>query len=171
MPIDEPLRRLFESAVDEYADSMYRVAYRLTGCRDAAGELVQETYMQAWRNLTTLSDRSKIRGWMFAILRNQFSKQRQRSQRYRPLTEPLASELVRADRQTPTDQQEMVQSAISQLDDDHKLPVLLVSMEQMSVDSAAEVLGIPRGTVLSRLHRARQKLKDILERQILADPC
>jgi RNA polymerase sigma-70 factor (ECF subfamily) len=61
---------------------------------------------------------------------------------------------------------ERVQAALEQLEDNHKLPILLVSMEGLSVDEAAEVLGWPRGTVLSRLHRGRQRLRQKLERQI-----
>ena len=65
----------------------------------------------------------------------------------------------------PVDQtKEVVQLAIEELDESHKMPLLLVSMEGMSVEQAAETLGIPRGTVLSRLHRAREKLKRILIR-------
>lgn len=57
---------------------------------------------------------------------------------------------------------ETVQSAVSKLDLKHRMPVLLVSMEGLSVDEAASILEIPRGTVLSRLHRGRQKLKELL---------
>ena len=55
-----------------------------------------------------------------------------------------------------------VQAALETLDEKHKLPVLFVSLEGMTVDEAASALEIPRGTVLSRLHRGRQKLKQIL---------
>ncbi len=80
------------------------------------------------------------------------------------LTEPMIAEL--ADRPF-ADQGEFrgqFQEALSHLDDSHKLPLLLVSMEGLSVEAAAEVLGVPRGTVLSRLHRGREKLKTILIR-------
>jgi RNA polymerase sigma-70 factor (ECF subfamily) len=63
-----------------------------------------------------------------------------------------------------TDTSELIQSAINQLGDKHKLPVLLVSMEGLTVEQAAEVLEVPKGTILSRLHRARKELKTILER-------
>ena len=58
-----------------------------------------------------------------------------------------------------------VQAAVATLDDKHKLPILLVSLEGMTVEEAAKALDVPRGTVLSRLHRGRQKLKEILGRE------
>ena len=103
-----------------------------------------------------------MRGWLFAILRNQYSKLIRKEARSAQTTEHLDAVAVY---EKPVDQTtEAVQLAIEELDKNHKLPLLLVSMEGMSVDQAAETLGIPRGTVLSRLHRAREKLKWILIR-------
>jgi hypothetical protein len=98
---------------------------------------------------------------MFSILRNQSAKSGRRRGRERELSGIMIENL--ADR-SPTQQEVFrshFQDAIDRLDDDHKLPLLLVSMEGLSVDAAAEALGVPRGTVLSRLHRGRQKLKAI----------
>ncbi len=162
MTKDKELQRRFEKCVDQCADSMFRVAFRLTGNRTLASELVQETYLNAWKCISGLKDPEKMRGWLFAILRNQYSKLIRKESRSTPTTEHLDSV---AAKQAPVDQtKELVQSAIAELEEIHKLPLLLVSMEGMSVDQTAEVLGVPRGTVLSRLHRARQKLKQILIR-------
>ncbi len=162
MTKDKELQRRFEQCVDQCADSMFRVAFRLTGNRTLANELVQETYLNAWKSISGLKDPEKMRRWLFAILRNQYSKLIRKESRSTPTTEHLDSV---AAKQTPVDPtKELVQSAIAELEEIHKLPLLLVSMEGMSVDQTAEVLGVPRGTVLSRLHRARQKLKEILIR-------
>ena len=72
MPADLQSRELFERCISQHADSLYRVAFRLSGRRELAEELVQETYLNAWNGIESLSDVSKMRGWMFAILRNQF---------------------------------------------------------------------------------------------------
>ena len=66
--------------------------------------------------------------------------------------------------QQDNDTTDRVQTALQTLDDIHRLPVLLVSLEGMSVEEAAGILDVPRGTVLSRLHRGRAKLKEILSR-------
>ena len=162
MKHDQELQRRFELCVDQCADSMFRVAFRLTGNQTLARELVQETYLSAWKSISGLKDKDKMRGWLFAILRNQYSKLIRAEARSTPTTEHLDSVAVY---EKPVDQtQQVVQAAIEELDENHKLPLLLVSMEGMSVEEAAEALGIPRGTVLSRLHRAREKLKQILIR-------
>lgn len=158
MVTDEARRQLYHAAVEQLADSTYRVAYRLTGHHELARELVQETWLAAWKNIDQLQDTVKLRGWLMGILRNQFSKQLSREMRHchEPLgAEPLAS---------PESKESAigVQEALARLDEDHRLPILLVSMEGWSTDEVAELLAIPRGTILSRLHRARQRLKQFL---------
>ena len=166
MPEDSRLESRFQQCVDDHADAAFRVAFRLLGNRDRAEELVQETYVQAWRSLNSLKDPQKIRSWLFAILRNQYAKSLRSN---RPVF-PLESEPIQQAERSPDveEAQELVQQAIQQLDEEHRLPLLLVAMEGMSAEDAGETLGIPRGTVLSRLHRARQKLKMILEPKLNA---
>lgn len=155
---DEEQRQLFQSVVEQFTDSTYRVAYRLTSHHELAKELLQETFLAAWQNINQLQKPEAIAGWLFAILRNQCSKQRMRERRNQHQgleSEPLARN------QEPGDF-DSVQQAINQLDDDHRLPIILVSMEGWSVDEASKSLGVPRGTILSRLHRARLRLKQLL---------
>lgn len=167
MPTDIERRRVFEQCINDQAASLYRVAYRLLGCRDLAQDLVQETYCQAWRGLESLVDITKIRGWLFAILRNQYSKLLRRGKRWHTMGETL--EMV--DRESNSDlihqeRNDLVQYALEQLSEDHKLPILLVTMEGWSVAEAAEWLDVPEGTVLSRLHRGREKLRRIIAAEV-----
>ena len=159
MTNDPQLRATYEQCVDQCADSLYRVAFRLLGNPDQATELVQETYLQAWKSLDQLRNRDHMKGWMFRILRNQYTKQLRHLSRTTQLESPDEISV-----RHQSDTTELVQLAISRLDEKHKLPILLVSMEGLSIEQAAEALSLPRGTVLSRLHRARQELKMILER-------
>ena len=71
---DQQLQRQFESAVDEHAAALYRVAWRLTSDGHLANELVQETWLQAWQGLATLRDPDKLKSWLFGIMRFQYSK-------------------------------------------------------------------------------------------------
>jgi RNA polymerase sigma-70 factor (ECF subfamily) len=153
----------FERCVDDCAGSLFRVAFRLTGNRTLASELVQETYLQAWKNITGLREPERMRGWMFSILRNQYSKLVRKESRAATPSEQLDSIPVSPNAADQTT--DMVQEAIACLDEKHKLPLLLVSMEGLTVDEAATILELPRGTVLSRLHRGKQKLKEILMRE------
>jgi RNA polymerase sigma-70 factor (ECF subfamily) len=162
MPTDPELQQRFEQCVDDCAGSLFRVAFRLTGNRTLASELVQETYLNAWKNISGLKDPERMRSWLFAILRNQYSKLIRKESRTAPASGQLDSIAVMS--KTNDQTTDLVQEAIARLDENHKLPVLLVSMEGLSVDEASKLLDLPRGTVLSRLHRGRQKLKEILVR-------
>ena len=162
MQSETQLQQQFEECVQQCADSLYRVAYRLTGNRTLALELVQETYLNAWKSLPNLKDSNKMRSWLFAIMRNQFSKLLHKEKRNAQTIQQLAT--IPTSSQLDNDTTDRVQTALQTLDDIHRLPVLLVSLEGMSVEEAAGILDVPRGTVLSRLHRGRAKLKEILSR-------
>lgn len=156
------IRRLFEQCIEQHADSLYRVALRLMGNRDLADELIQETYLNAWRGLESLKDETKMRGWLFAILRNQYTKILRSTSKTTQLPTTIPIEevaLARSEDAVQVEQQYRVQTAIDRLPDSQKIPTLLIVMEGLSVEEAAAVLSIPRGTVLSRLHRGRAKLK------------
>jgi len=157
-------RELFEQCIETCADSMYRVAYRLTGDSTLATDLVQETSLAAWKSLDSLRDPARIRSWMFSILRNQYSKL-VRQEKRTPTAIETIEDMPENESQDKQELQQTVQLSISQLPEKHRMPLLLVSMEGFSVDEAAEILQIPRGTVLSRLSRARDKLKLILKQQ------
>ena len=154
MHMDQTRRELFQSAVEQFADSIYRVAYRMSGSH----ELVQETFMAAWKNLHQIQQPDRIRYWLMGILRNQFTKQLSQETRHRHEVLNLEPVTAAEDRVL----KDSLQTAIASLDDDQRLPILLTIMEGWSTEEVAELLGVPRGTILSRLHRGRQKLKTIL---------
>jgi len=162
MQPEAKFQQRFEECVESCADSLFRVAFRLTGNRTLASELVQETYLNAWKSIDNLKDPQRMRAWMFSILRNQYTKLLRKEKRNVPTIAHIND--VSKPEQTNDDVTDRVQNALAALDEKHKLPVLLVSLEGMTVDQAAKVLEVPRGTVLSRLHRGRQKLKEILSR-------
>ena len=115
--------------------------------------------MQAWKNLRSLKDPAKLRGWMFSILRNQYTKLLRKESKVANPTEHIEMVAEPSPQENKNDSQEIVQAALATLDDKHRMPLLLVSMEGMSVEQASEVLDVPRGTILSRLSRGREKLK------------
>lgn len=165
MQPEAKFQQRFEECVETCADSLFRVAYRLTGNRTLASELVQETYLSAWKSIHSLKDPERMRAWMFSILRNQYTKLLRKEKREKQNAFIVEHIHEVSKLETPRDETtDRVQAALAMLDEKHKVPVLLVSLEGLSVDEAAKVLDVPRGTVLSRLHRGRQKLKEILSR-------
>jgi RNA polymerase sigma-70 factor (ECF subfamily) len=104
---------------------------------------------------------------MYSILRRQYGKTIRRAVRERVIPQQQAADwrqlAAPSDENAAVDLPSRLTEALHQLEDRFKLPLLLVSMEGLSIDEAAGALGVPRGTVLSRLHRARQKIKSMLE--------
>lgn len=163
MAADFDKRSRFESCVNRCADSAYRVAFRLLGNEAAAKDLVQETFLQAWANLDSLADPDRMRSWLFGILRNQYTKVLRRESRVTNLDPSDCESVVQAERsENEKELAATVQDAVHALDDKFRLPLLLVSMEGFSVEEAASILELPQGTVLSRLYRAREKLRNAL---------
>ena len=156
-------QKLFEACVETCADSMYRVAFRLCGNAGEAEDLVQETYVQAWQKIDSLRDPNRMRSWMFAILRNQHLKAIRKK---RPIAtgDVQSLEAPSVPVEPNSDPADVVQQALMQLEQDQRMPILLVSMEGLSAEEASGILGIPRGTVLSRMHRGRKRLKEIIEK-------
>ena len=152
-------RECFEQCVQTYSEALYRTAFRLLGQETLARELVQESYFQAWKNLDSLKALPKMKSWLFSILRFQYTKLLTKEKKHR--AESLEQVAVRVASPEPKANEE-IQEAIGRLEEKNRLPLLLVLMEGFSVSEAAEILEIPRGTVLSRIHRAKQKLKLLL---------
>jgi RNA polymerase sigma-70 factor, ECF subfamily len=180
-PEAEP-RRLAEEARDrvhfeeealELADQVYRVARRLVSTREEAEDLMQETYARAFRSWRSFQPGTNMRAWLLRILTNlniDRGRRQQRSPDVQPLEEGdyyLYNRLEEAGRE-PNIDQERVDSRLSQDDvvgalaavpHDFRDVIVLVDIGDFSYAEAAQILEIPIGTVMSRLHRGRRVLK------------
>ncbi len=155
-------RARYERLVDAHAASLWRLAWRLTRDADDAEDLVQETYYEAWRSLGSLRQEGAARAWLVRILIHRGAHRLRRARR-KPLRPGLDSERVAAPLQptvlaTMADR-EVLEQALAALEPDRRTVILLVFQEGFSCREVGEMLDIPRGTVLSRLHRARHDLR------------
>lgn len=140
-----------------------RYARALTGERARADDLVQDTLERALIKLHLWQPGSDLRAWLFTLMHNVFINQL-RAQPAR-LTAGLDDEAAQvAVRPTQTDWLEVrdLQAALLRLPEEQREVLLLVGLEQMTYEEAAGVLGIPVGTVMSRLSRARERLRGLL---------
>ena len=145
----------------EQVPALRRYARALTGDRERADDLVQDTLARALSKLHLWRPAASIRPWLFTIMHNLFLNERRRSSRTTPLVgEPSEPALDRADSRVVLD---ALDRALGQLPDDQRAAVLLVGVEEMSYDDAARVLGIPIGTLMSRLSRGREQLRRLLD--------
>ena len=155
-------------------DSLYNFAHWLTQNRDEAEDLVQETYAKALKGFGSFQPGTNFRAWIFRILRNTFLTSRTGLAATR--TVPLESEdepeqTVAVSRETPESilleqaGQQQVQAALEQVPVIYREVLLLCDVEEMSYQEIADTLGVPIGTVMSRLYRARKALRVALAEQ------
>jgi len=161
----------FKKQLEEMRPRLYKVSYSWTHSHDISDDLVQETIVKALKNASALRDINAIHGWLFKILNNCWHDYL-RKQKY---TEDI-DECIFTDDETPErlhEQQnitDIVQHAIKKLPQGQCQVITLVDLEGFSYAEVAEIIGIPIGTVMSRLNRARKtlskKLLDLKENSI-----
>lgn len=160
-------RELYEDLVRSHARDVYRFAFRLSGSADIAEELTQETMYHAWRSISSLRDQDRARAWLLQILHNRH-KHWLRTRSRRVVTINDSDQLNQTADQANNDllktlsNQELLQRSLDALENRYKEPFLLVFMEGMTCNEAAEFLDLPLGTVLSRIYRARRQLRGIV---------
>ncbi len=138
-----------------------RYARALTGNRAAADDLVQDCLERAWAKLHLYRRGTDLRAWMFTVMHNVYVNQL-RAARLGVQLEDDMPELSRPARETESLELRDLDRAIRRLPAEQREVLLLVVLEDMSYDETARTLGIPIGTVMSRLARAREKLRTML---------
>lgn len=141
-----------------------RYARALLGDRARAEDLVQDCLERAWSRFHLWREGSNLRTWLFTIMHNLHANSARTAAR-RPQTVPMdESSVVAPTRAAQEDGLELasIDAALATLSDEQRQVILLVGLEEMSYQEAAAVLGVPIGTVMSRLHRGRERLRQIL---------
>lgn len=149
----------------EHLPRLRRYARALTGDRHTADDLVQDTLERGWAKLALWRPGSRLDAWLLTIMHNVFVNQiRSRPPAAEPLDEMVAEPSTRA---VQGDQLEVrdVQAALDQLPPEQREVLLLVTLEEYSYAETASLLDVPIGTVMSRLSRAREKLRSVLAEQ------
>jgi RNA polymerase sigma-70 factor (ECF subfamily) len=148
--------------MEECVPALRRYASALLRDRQEADDLVHECLVRALDRLHTLRNDAEMRPWLFAILHNlHVSRARRRRARGQPLSIDTAAgqALAAPPRQEEHLRVQDVVRAVERLPEDHRAVLLLVAVEDLSYAEAARVLGVPVGTVMSRLARARERLR------------
>jgi len=183
-PSVEPLRadrgetlspQEFEVEVQQIASPLMGTALRLTRKREDAEDLVQETLYRAYRSLASFQKGSRFKSWAFRILHNTFINRSKREAQAPKALDP--AEMSVKDVEHPVADltgiehlpkmadahfSDEVKSAVDDLVEVYRVPMVLFALGDLSYQEIADTLGIPIGTVMSRLHRARRVLKERL---------
>lgn len=160
--------------VQEHADSVYRLAYRLTGNQHDAEDLTQETFMRVFRSLKHYQP-GTFEGWLHRITTNLFLDMVRRRAKIRMEALPEDYERVPGTDMTPEEAYSTanldpaLQHALDELSPDFRIAVVLCDVVGMSYEEIAETLGVKMGTVRSRIHRGRAQLRESLEAQARID--
>jgi RNA polymerase sigma-70 factor, ECF subfamily len=150
--------------IEQHIPRLRRYARALTGERAIADDLVQDTLERAWNKLHLWRRGSDLRAWLFTIMHNVYVNQL-RSRTAHPLVPLDEDDINLPERPTQTDLLEIrdLDVALRKLSDEQREVLLLIALEQLSYEEAAKALGIPIGTVMSRLSRARDRLRRIMK--------
>jgi RNA polymerase sigma-70 factor, ECF subfamily len=162
----------FKASMTPHMDQMYNYAMYLTGEREEANDLLQETFLKAYRFYDKYEEGTNAKAWLYRIMRNTYINEYRRVKRLPDLVEfdeqisapYFSSEVKRG----PAEYEgelfgDEIASAIARLPEKFKSVIMLRDVEDLPYEEIAEALDIPVGTVRSRLHRARALLFDRLK--------
>lgn len=172
-----PLGWDFETAALPYLDPLYNMAYRLTRNADDGQDLVQETYLKAYRHFDKFEKGTNLKAWLFKIMKNTFINGYRKRQNRPPesafsdiedafessLREDVLQGVKNPEQQVlDTVLDGDVQHALDDLPTEYRMVILLVDLEGFSYKEAAAIVDVPVGTVMSRLYRGRRLLEQAL---------
>ncbi|MDP4928839.1 MAG: sigma-70 family RNA polymerase sigma factor [Ilumatobacteraceae bacterium] len=182
----------FTADAMQYAPQLFSTALRMTRNRSDAEDLVQETYIKGWRSFHTFQEGTNLRAWLFRIMTNTYiNKYNAQKRKGTEVELDDVEELFLYKRLGSIDQSQLsssaedqmlelftddeVKNALEELPDDFRIPVLLSDVDGFSYKEISEMLEIPIGTVMSRLHRGRKAMQKMLyeyarERGLIVEP-
>ncbi|HXO22714.1 MAG TPA: sigma-70 family RNA polymerase sigma factor [Thermoanaerobaculia bacterium] len=164
----------FEAAAMPFVDALYNTAYRMTRNSEDAEDLVQETYLKAYRYYDKFEEGTNFKAWLFKIMKNTFINNYRKKQQtpalsdFSDIEESFESQVSEeAARQIKNPEEEFlenvldedVQGALDKLPPDYRMVVILADLEGFSYKEIADILEVPVGTVMSRLYRGRRLLE------------
>jgi RNA polymerase sigma-70 factor (ECF subfamily) len=169
----------FTSDAMQYAPQLFSTALRMTRNRSDAEDLVQETYIKGWRSFRTFQEGTNLRAWLFRIMTNTYiNKYNAQKRKGTEVELDDVEELFLYKRLGSIDQSQLsssaedqmldlftddeVKNALESLPEDFRIPVLLSDVDGFAYKEIAEMLEIPIGTVMSRLHRGRKAMQKML---------
>jgi RNA polymerase sigma-70 factor (ECF subfamily) len=172
------VRQLFEEQALVFMDQLYAAALRMTRNPADAGDLVQETYVKAYAAFASYEQGTNLKAWLYRILTNTFINTYRKNQRnpYQGSIDDLedwqlgSAESLSQGRTTRSAEAEAidhlpdsdVKAALQAIPEDFRLAVYLADVEGFSYQEVADIMKTPVGTVMSRLHRGRRLLRDLL---------
>jgi RNA polymerase sigma-70 factor (ECF subfamily) len=159
-------RRRFDELVGVFHQDMYRYAAWLSRDRTVAEDVVQESLLRAWKSLESLRDDAAAKHWLLTIVRRENARYFERRRLETVDVDDLTPSQQALLANEPDHELDDVREAIFGLDDDYREPLVLQVLMGYSTSEIGELMGLKQGAVLTRLHRARLKLRDGLDEEM-----
>lgn len=160
---DAERKRRFDALARQYADDLFRFGVWLCGDHALANDLVQETFMRAWKALDSLKDAGAAKSWLITILRREYARTFER--KVPPITDIDNVVVAEESELTPEDRTErdLLRKAMVELEEKYREPLILQTVMGLSIAEIATQLDLTESAVMTRVFRAREKLKDKLQ--------
>jgi RNA polymerase sigma-70 factor (ECF subfamily) len=173
-------KHAFEQLIAKFKTPIFNLLYRMTGVREEAEDLAQEVFITVYRKIELFRGESPLTTWIYRIAYNLCMNRRKylgrrRDRDRQPFDETVEHDVVRSGTMSTSSQvsrpdemaeglqmERLIQDAITALDEEQRVILVLRDVQNMSYESISEITGLPAGTVKSRLHRARMALKERL---------
>ncbi len=176
--------RAFRELIQGHRDRVYNITFRMLGNRAEAEDVAQEVFITVFKTIETFREESKFSTWLYRVTvnhcKNRIKYLARRHDRDRDELDESSNGHNGAIGSPPpaapdralegAQMEKLLQEAIGNLDDDHRVVVVLRDVEDLSIEEICEITGLPDGTVKSRLHRARLALRKKLQRHVGDEP-
>ena len=174
----------FETLINQHQTSVFNLVYRMLGSRAEAEDLAQEIFITIFKQIESFRGDSSLETWIYKVASNHCINRKKYLARRQYYTRSsftelgdnkrtvedkasMVSNMPRPDEEAEGLQMErLLQDAITSLDDEHRLVLVLRDIQNLSYEEIEEIIGVPAGTVKSRLHRARMALKKKLKEHL-----
>ncbi|MCG9696287.1 sigma-70 family RNA polymerase sigma factor [Shewanella sp. Isolate11] len=156
-------QRRYDSLVRALHADLFRYAFWLCGDKHIAEDITQETFLRAWRSLESLKDDKAAKAWLITILRRENARRFERKQFNYSDIEQSSLEDTHSPSSEDNMEQHIVRKQISRLEVEYRDPLILQVIGGFSGDEIADILQLNRNTVMTRLFRARNQLKEMLD--------
>ncbi|MEC4728906.1 sigma-70 family RNA polymerase sigma factor [Shewanella sp. D64] len=156
-------QRRYDSLVRALHSDIFRYGYWLCGDKHVAEDITQETFLRAWRSLESLKDDKAAKAWLITILRRENARRFERKQfNYSDVEQESLEDHISSSSEEQAEQY-LIRKQIAKLEIEYREPLLLQIIGGFSGEEIAGILDLNRNTVMTRLFRARNQLKDVLE--------
>ena len=154
----------FEAIVNAYSKDLYRYGLWLTKDSQVAEDLTQETFLRAWKSMDSLKDPSAVKSWLFTIYRRENAR---RFEKIRPDTTPIddinIDKFAQVEDSFAKTEVIAVRESLKELPEEYLEPLILQVLGGYTCEEIGEIMGIKSGAVMTRVFRARKKLRAILD--------